>query len=473
MAEQVLPTVIQGGMGVAVSSWPLAQAVAATGQLGVVSGTALDLVLARRLEDGDPDGSTRRALSHFPDQAMAQRLLDKYFVEGGRPADRPYRPVPKMSLPLTKAVQELAIVGNFVEVWLAKEGHDGPIGINYLEKIQLVTPASALGAMLAGVDYVLMGAGIPREIPQLLNNLAAGLPGGVTIEVQGSDTSHRIEIDPAHALRVPLPPLKRPLFLAIVSAAVLATYLARDDSTRPDGYIIEGHVAGGHNAPPRGPVVLNEHNEPTYGPRDDVDLAKIAALGLPFWLAGSYSTPERVREAQELGAAGVQVGTLFALSNESGFSDDLRTQVRDRIAHDNLTVLTDGKASPTGFPFKVAQLPETLSEPDVYDARERVCDLGILRTAYITPKGDIGYRCPSEPVHMYVKKGGDIEDTVGRQCLCNALAANVGKGQLRRGGYIEPPLVTLGSSLDGAAELVRMHPDGWTAADVVHWLLDA
>jgi len=43
-----LPVIIQGGMGVGVSSWWLAQAVARTGQLGVVSGTALDAVLARR-----------------------------------------------------------------------------------------------------------------------------------------------------------------------------------------------------------------------------------------------------------------------------------------------------------------------------------------------------------------------------------------------------------------------------------------
>ena len=57
-----LPRVIQGGMGVAVSSWRLASAVARTGQLGLVSGTALDLVLARRLQDGDQDGAARRAL---------------------------------------------------------------------------------------------------------------------------------------------------------------------------------------------------------------------------------------------------------------------------------------------------------------------------------------------------------------------------------------------------------------------------
>ncbi|HEY6553858.1 MAG TPA: nitronate monooxygenase, partial [Vicinamibacteria bacterium] len=46
------PQIIQGGMGVAVSSFGLARAVSREGQLGVVSGTALDVVLARRLQSG-------------------------------------------------------------------------------------------------------------------------------------------------------------------------------------------------------------------------------------------------------------------------------------------------------------------------------------------------------------------------------------------------------------------------------------
>ena len=41
-----LPTIIQGGMGAAVSDWRLANAVSSHGQLGVVSGTALDAILA-------------------------------------------------------------------------------------------------------------------------------------------------------------------------------------------------------------------------------------------------------------------------------------------------------------------------------------------------------------------------------------------------------------------------------------------
>ena len=466
-----LPKIIQGGMGVGVSSWQLAQAVSRTGQLGVVSGVALDAVVARRLQDGDRDGAVRRALASFPDPALAQRVLDRYFQPEGRTAGQPYRPVPKLTLRQGSAGQELAVVGNFVEVWLAKQGHRGVVGINYLEKVQMATPAAAFGAILAGVDFVLVGAGVPREIPKLLTDLAEGRVGGVSVDVHGSDGEHRVEVDPSDLLGVPLPSLRRPQFLAIISAPVLAAYLARDEATRPDGFVIEGPLAGGHNAPPRGKLVLDEDNQPVYGPRDNADLTKMVALGMPFWLAGSYGTPDRVDEAVAAGAAGVQVGTLFALTEESGLSPDLRKQLRGELATETLRVRTDASASPTGFPFQVAQLSETLSEEQVYDERPRLCDLSYLRTPYQTENGDIGYRCPSEPVHMYLRKGGAIEDTVGRKCLCNALTANIGLGQNRRDGYAEPALVTLGANLEGAHSLTTRHPEGWRAADVVTWLL--
>jgi hypothetical protein len=99
-----------------------------------------------------------------------------------------------------------------------------------------------------------------------------------------------------------------------------------------------------------------------------------------------------------------------------------------------------------------------------------LCDLSYLRAPYQTTDGDIGYRCPAEPVHMYVRKGGDPADTSRRQCLCNALTADVGLGQTRHDGFSEPALVTLGSDLTGVRALADTHPGGWTAADVVVWL---
>ena len=104
------PVVIQGGMGIAVSSWQLAREVSLAGQLGVVSGTALDGVLARVLQDGDPGGHRRRAMAHFPSPAMAKRVLDAYFIEGGRKPGKPYRPHPTTISPVRGV--ELSLVGN-------------------------------------------------------------------------------------------------------------------------------------------------------------------------------------------------------------------------------------------------------------------------------------------------------------------------------------------------------------------------
>ena len=78
------------------------------------------------------------------------------------------------------------MVANFVEVFLAKEGHKGKVGINLLEKIQLPTLPSLYGAMLADVDYVLMGAGIPRAIPGALDRLAQGETAQLKIDVVGA-----------------------------------------------------------------------------------------------------------------------------------------------------------------------------------------------------------------------------------------------------------------------------------------------
>ena len=69
-------------MGVGVSNWRLAQAVSKLGQLGVVSGTALDQLFVRRLADGDPDGHMRRGVDAFPFPEMARRVWQRYFVPG-------------------------------------------------------------------------------------------------------------------------------------------------------------------------------------------------------------------------------------------------------------------------------------------------------------------------------------------------------------------------------------------------------
>ena len=465
-----LPSVIQGGMGVNISSWRLARTVASHGGLGVISGVAPDLLLSRWLQDGDPDGDVRDVLADYPDQEFVGQTLRKFFREGGRPAGTPYRPVTKLDLHQKLEAVRLSALGAYVQVRLAKSGHDGVVGINLLEKVQLWTPAALLGAVLAEVDFVLVGAGVPTHLPRVLNGLAAGEPVTIPIDVAGAESGEAwsITLDPGVVVPGLTFPLKRPFFLAIVSSHVLGQYLARDPETRPDGFVVELPNAGGHSAPPRR-MELDERGEPIYGPRDVVDLDKLDAIGLPFWLAGGYATPERLKEAQDAGAVGVQVGTAFALSDESGMTTPVREVLRARVRADDLYVRNDPLASPTGFPFKVAQLPETVADPTVYGARERICDLSYLRTPFRRDDGTVGYRCPSEPLDAYVKKGGQVEDTVGRMCLCNGLVATAGMAQLR-GADVEPYLVTLGADRAQLAGLLELFPAGWSAVDVLAWL---
>ncbi len=464
-------------MGVAVSHWRLARTVGQSGGLGVISGVGPDLMVARLLQDGDPQGDVRRVLERYPDQQFVDATMAKYFRAGGLEPGQPYRPIPKLDLNQRLDAVRLSALGAYVQVALAKEGHDGPIGMNLLEKVQIWTPAALLGAMVAGVDAVLVGAGVPSHLPRMLDSLSRLEPVTLPIDVAGAtnEDDFSISLDPAQAVAGLPESLPRPAFLAIVSAHVLATYLARSDDTRPDGFVIEGSTAGGHNAPPRRPEI-DESGQVVYGPRDVVDLSKVAATGLPYWLAGGYGTPEQVAAARAGGAAGVQLGTVFALSRESGMRPELRDSMLASLADGTLDVRTDGRASPTGFPFKVVQQSGTIADPEVAAERGRICDLGYLRTLFRRDDGSVGYRCPSEPEDAYVRKGGDVDDTSGRMCLCNGLLSTAGHAQRRPGAEgldVEPPLLTLGGDLDGARLLLAQHPDGWSARDVVAWLSTA
>jgi nitronate monooxygenase len=461
-----LLTVIQGGMGVAVSGWKLARAVSLRGQLGVVSGTALDTVLVHRLQLGDPEGNLKAAFDHFPVPSIAKRVWDQYYIPGGKPVDAAYKSKPIPKVVPSQALVDLIVLANFVEIWLAKQGHGGMVGLNLLEKIQLPTLPSLYGAMLAGVDAVLMGAGIPRAIPGLLEQLSRGEACELRIDVAGGDSVvNRFDPAPYGGSTT-----KRPKFYAIVSSASLGQVLARKCTPPVDGFVIEGHTAGGHNAPPRGTLQLNENGKPMYGERDLPDLAKFRDLGLSFWLAGSFGSREKLREAWVEGAQGIQVGTAFAFCEESGIAPDLKAEIIRLCQLGDVRVMTDPKASPTGFPIKVLNLPGTVSDSEVAESRERVCDLGHLREVYQTPSGGYGYRCPGEPISDYVAKGGNPEDTVGRKCVCNGLLATVGLGQIRKRGA-EPALITVGDDLPKIVGFLRPGRNTYSAGDVLDTIL--
>jgi NAD(P)H-dependent flavin oxidoreductase YrpB (nitropropane dioxygenase family) len=282
-----------------------------------------------------------------------------------------------------------------------------------------------------------------------------------------TDKSFYYELDPADLVDNPIPMVK-PAFFPIISSDGLARIL---DHRLPegtiDGWIVERPVAGGHNAPPRNKQ-YDEIGDPVYDERDKANLKKIADLGYPFYLAGGYGTPKNLRKAQKQGAAGIQVGSVFALTKESNYPSETKKKLIREIYRGNVTVRTDGRVSPTGFPFKVVEMEGTLGIKKEMRQRRRICDLGYLRELYATDENQVRHRCPAEAPENYVAKGGSREATENRGCLCNALFANIGLPQRQPWG-VEGKILTAGDDIIHL-KLGSEEDPTYTVEDVINYL---
>ena len=463
---------IQGGMGVYISTPFLANVVSRLGALGTVSGVAPERMLAIILGLGDPGGHYRRALAHFPFPHIAQKVLDAFYIEEGNPRGLKQRPMPMFTPEPSQLLIASTVCANFAFVWLAKEGHSNRVSVNFLTKIGGPIPFAMVGVMLAGVDVVTMGAGIPRDIPKLMLDIMAGLPATYQVPVVGKKiTSFPMTFDYERFFGGKLPPLKLPLFLPIVGSDSLASILFRKcPQGSIAGFVVEGESAAGHNAPPRTRVPDGAGGTKlVYGAKDAIDYQAIAKLGVPVWLAGSQASPEAFAHARSIGARGVQLGTLFAFCEESGMHPELRRQALQLAFNGRLPIETNEIASPTGFPFKVAPIPGTIWDQEVYAQRSFMCDQGVLTTWYETPQGTIGTRCPAEPVEDFVAKGGLESETKGKVCLCKSL---IGTTVFGCAGY--PPIMTLGRDACRIAQrLMKDENSSYTAADALAYLRGA
>ncbi|HAH05290.1 MAG TPA: 2-nitropropane dioxygenase [Elusimicrobia bacterium] len=437
--------IIVGGMGADISSVELVGAVAShpCGRMsGSLSAVALADIYARRLQLGDVGGEIRRAFDAFVKVVPTltkdiDRLYKTYYIQGGKSASALFRGLSMKGLEPPRDVQILTIAATFSHIWRTKRLAPGrPVGINFLRKIERVMVYGLYGAMLAGADWIVVGAGDPSDIPGLLDKLAAHeaveLPMQVATVPLGT---YKIRFDPKDIVGPDLPPPPRPAFLAIISSHLQAQGLASSPRTRPEGFVVEGPLAGGHNAPPQ-KKMKDARGYYVYGPEDDADLGVVAEVGLPFWVAGGRGQPLKPSTA-EGPLRGRQIGTIFALSDASGMAPALRRQALELIWHQQLEVVTDVRASPSTFPFKVALLPGSMADPAVYAARKRVCNVGQLRSW--RPMEEMTGLCPASDPALYKKRGGAAWRTDGAMCLCNGLLATCGLPQPGEQG-----LVTLG-----------------------------
>jgi len=447
-----LPTLIQGTPQVVLSTWSLARAVAQAGQLGVVSSAPLAVVLARRLQLGDFDGHLRRALEHFPFPGAARRVWQQFFVPGGKPADRPFDLARQPTWDQGPALVELLLLANFSEVFLAKEGHAGNVGLLLHDEVRIPLLPSLYGAMLAGVDWVLIAGRRADILPAVLDRLALGQPSTVPVDLAEPSASEILTcgFDPAFLGEVPPPALKRPRLLVFVDSPEQAAAVFLRAGGRIDGFVWECRSA-------TVPAALDRDH--------------LRSLGLPFWLGGLAVTRESLTTARQVGAVGLRVSAPFIFCEESALDAQLKRRVLSRLREPASNLRTAVLPAPVGPPLEVLELDGTAADATVFGDRARLCDVGYFRQAYRRTDGTIGYRCPGEPLVHHVAKGGDPAVASRQICVCNSLLASIGLGQLRPDGETERALIPFGEELRHLEPLLPPAGTAFRAADVIRWLM--
>lgn len=249
--RQLLP-IVQGGMGIGVSAHRLAGAVAATGGVGTLSAVDLrrhhpDLMertqgLASRVGQ---DADTRAAIDAANLEAVAREIQAARQLSGGRGL---------LAMNVMRAVSDYA---------------------GYVKR-----------SLEAGIDAVVVGAGLPLDLPDLAQ-------------------------DHPRALLVPI--------LSDARGVQLIVRKWERKKRLPDAIVIEHpRLAGGH----LGAAKIADLNDPRFDFERVIpeSLAFLRSAGIekeiPLIAAGGIRSHADIQRVQNLGAAGVQLGTPFAVTEE-------------------------------------------------------------------------------------------------------------------------------------------------------------
>lgn len=335
--------IIQGGMGVGVSLHPLAKAVAQEGGIGIVSSACLDRLVTKRT------GKKKNAYS-----------------------------------------------AAYEEVSLSKV-KNGFIGINIMMALVRDFSNSVKGALDAGADVIISGAGLPLNLPAIQ------------------------------------PPKDTALIPIVSSARALDIICKKWEKLgyRPDAVVLEGPLAGGHLGFRIDQVDLEANRlENLLPPVKDVAMK---CGNFPVIVAGGIYSHDDIVTFMDMGADGVQMGTRFLVTKESSATDTYKQKVLRATEID--IVVAHRPGSPCGLPFRVIkQSPMYVSA--LKQLRIPKCDKGyvLLKDA----EGNFTV-CPAK------------ESNENHFCICNGL--------LSSGGYNpdkEEALYTVGTNAARVNQIVSV-----------------
>jgi nitronate monooxygenase len=328
-------------MGVGVSLSPLASAVAKEGGVGIVSSACLDRLVSKR----------------------TGKKVNTY-----------------------EAAYE--------EVSLSKSS-GGFAGINIMIALVRDYEDSVKGAVDAGADFIISGAGLPLNLPAIT------------------------------------PPRDTALVPIVSSARALELICKKWERLhyRPDAVVLEGPLAGGHLGFKIDQIDLESNKlENLLPPVKDM---AIKYGDIPVIVAGGIYTHADILRFLQMGANGVQMGTRFLATEESSASGAYKKAVVDACEED--IIVARKPASPCGLPFRIIkQSPMYVS--GLRRLRPPKCDKG-----YVLLKDEEGKfsRCPAK------------ESNENCFCICNGLLSSAGYNPDK-----EEPLFTVGTNASRVDKII-------------------
>ena len=276
--RELLP-IIQGGMGVGISAHKLAGTVAREGAIGTIA--SIDLRV------------------HHPDlMERTHRVKDRKIIDDANleALDREI-----------KAAREIA-------------GPDGYLAVNVMRAVDRY-PELVKQACESGANAIIMGAGLPFELPELTKDY----PDVHLIPILSEERGVR---------------------------AVLKRWLRK--GRLPDAIVLEHpRYAGGHLGAPKPEDIDN--------PRFDFKrvLAEIPKVfeqlkldPIPLLPAGGVNSFEKIKELFSQGASGVQIGTPFAVTEEGDAHPNFKKVLLEAKPEDVVTFM-----STAGLPARAVLTP--------------------------------------------------------------------------------------------------------------------
>ncbi|HMO17721.1 MAG TPA: nitronate monooxygenase [Oligoflexia bacterium] len=299
--DEYLP-LMQGGMGVDISTSALALSIARQGGIGHISDAMAPYVSDRKFHT-KLQNSKRKEFEEFSGS------LDKSKV---------------------KWDFERTYTGTLNHVRSTMDSKRGPGGVfvNVMEKLSMGNPNETMrarmkAAMDGGADGVTLSAGLHTGTLKLIEDLP-----------RFRDMKIGIIVSSARALKI---------FLR--SAARV--------NRLPDFIVIEGPLAGGHLG---FGMDWAEHDLKTIF-LDVLSFMKSENLDIPLIPAGGVFTGTDAVEFMEMGAGAVQVATRFTISKECGLPANVK-QVYVAATEDEVEV---NQSSPTGYPMRMLTSSPSLS----------------------------------------------------------------------------------------------------------------